>query len=51
MRGLPIPPKIVNGVERPLSVDHNHDSGENRGLLCDACNLIQGFAKDSQEIL
>ena len=44
-------PRIVNGIERPLSVDHNHRSGENRGLLCDSCNLILGFAKDSQEHL
>jgi Recombination endonuclease VII len=44
-------PKIVKGAERPLSVDHNHKSGANRGLLCDSCNLILGFAKDSQELL
>jgi len=44
-------PKFINGIERPLSVDHNHRSGENRGLLCDSCNLILGFARDSQEHL
>jgi hypothetical protein len=44
-------PKFINGIERPLSVDHNHRSGENRGLLCDSCNLILGFAKDSQKHL
>jgi hypothetical protein len=25
-------PKVVNGVERKLSVDHSHRSGRNRGL-------------------
>jgi hypothetical protein len=44
-------PRIVNGIERPLSVDHSHKSGHNRGLLCDRCNLILGHAGDSQELL
>lgn len=44
-------PKVINGIERPLSVDHSHKSGANRGLLCNSCNLILGFAKDSQELL
>ena len=44
-------PKVVNGVEPPLSVDHNYTTGDNRGLLCSNCNLILGFAGDSQERL
>jgi hypothetical protein len=39
-------PKVINGIERPLSVDHDHVKGENRELLCDGCNLILGYAKD-----
>jgi hypothetical protein len=44
-------PRIVNGIERPLSVDHDHITSENRDLLCDSCNLILGYAKDEPERL
>jgi len=37
--------------KRALSVDHNHETGEIRGLLCDNCNLMLGKAKESIEIL
>lgn len=37
--------------ERPLCVDHCHDSNKVRSLLCDACNKMLADAKDSQEIL
>lgn len=30
-----------------LSIDHDHKSGKNRGLLCSSCNSLLGFAKDS----
>lgn len=37
------------GKPQKLSVDHNHSSGKNRGLLCDACNKVIGqFAEDSR---
>ncbi len=32
-------------------VDHDHKSGNVRGLLCATCNLLLGYAKDSIEVL
>lgn len=32
-----------------LSVDHNHETGEVRGLLCRGCNSAIGHFKDSPE--
>ena len=36
------------GKVRALSVDHNHDTGEIRGLLCRNCNVALGMLGDSQ---
>ena len=35
---------------RLVCVDHNHDTGEIRDLLCGRCNLAAGNVKDSSEL-
>jgi len=41
----------ARGRVRYWSVDHSHETGEIRGLLCQQCNAILGMAKDSVDIL
>lgn len=39
------------GGIRELSVDHNHETNDIRGLLCTQCNYMIGHCRESEEIL
>lgn len=36
-----------NELPKKLSIDHCHNSGKVRGLLCNNCNVALGFVRDS----
>ncbi len=40
-----------NGVIKRFSIDHCHSSLKIRGLLCQGCNSLLGYAEDSIELL
>ena len=37
--------------KRGYAIDHNHETGKFRGILCLNCNSLLGMAKDSSEVL
>jgi hypothetical protein len=41
----------AHGEPRRLAVDHNHETGVIRGLLCNGCNYMIGCAHDDPTIL
>jgi len=47
--------EISNTIEykgkRPVAVDHNHETGDVRGILCSMCNLMLGHARENTSIL
>lgn len=42
--------KHANGKVKKLSVDHNHKTGEVRGLLCSSCNRGIGYLRDNSAL-
>lgn len=43
--------KVLRGHPAMLSVDHCHQTGKVRALLCHACNVGLGLFRDSPEVL
>ncbi len=39
------------GRESPLVIDHNHETGQIRGILCWNCNVAAGHCGDDAELL
>lgn len=42
---------LRKGKILPLSVDHNHTTGNPRGLLCSACNVGIGLLRESPDLM
>ena len=42
---------LYEGRRRGYAIDHNHETGKFRGILCLTCNTMLGMAKDSADLL
>jgi len=42
---------VVPDSNKSYHIDHNHETGEIRGLLCHLCNVGLGHFKDSPDLL
>jgi hypothetical protein len=42
---------VYNNRRRGYAIDHNHETGKFRGILCLSCNSMLGMAKDSEVLL
>ena len=42
--------KHQSELEKAFDIDHNHNTGKVRGLLCNQCNQALGLLKDSSEL-
>lgn len=42
---------VYNNRRRGYAIDHNHETGEFRGVLCLNCNSMLGMARDSADLL
>lgn len=43
--------KVDNRQHKHFHIDHNHNTGKIRGLLCSKCNTLLGASKDNIDIL
>lgn len=43
--------EVCDSYSLKICFDHNHDTGQFRGWLCQNCNSALGFVKDNKEIL